>query len=70
MHEKARKQVICLNTGEIFDSLTSAAKFSGLKQATSICRCCKRERKTAGKHPITQERLRWSYYNNTEIKER
>ena len=31
MHEKARKQVICLNTGEIFDSLTSAAKFSGLK---------------------------------------
>ena len=70
MHEKARKQVICLNTGEIFDSLISAAKFSGLKQATPICRCCKGERKTAGKHPITQERLRWSYYNNTEIKER
>lgn len=70
MHNKARKKVMCLNTGQIFNSLTAAANFAGLKQATPICRCCKGERKTAGKHPVTQERLRWSYYNIIEKKEK
>ena len=70
MNEKARKQVICLNTGQVFNSLTSAAQFAGLKHPTPICRCCKGERKTAGKHPATQERLKWSYYNNIEKKEK
>lgn len=66
MHEKARKKVICLNNNKIFNSQLEAANYAGLKNSTPISRCCKGERKTAGKHPITGERLKWSFY---ELKE-
>lgn len=62
MNEKTRKAVICLNTGEIFQSQMEAALFAGLKNSAPISRCCKGERKTAGKHPVTQERLEWKFY--------
>lgn len=66
MHQKVKKKVICLNNNQIFDSQMLAAEWAGLKNSTPISRCCNGERKTAGKHPITKERLRWSFY---EIKE-
>ena len=65
-HIKARKKVMCLNNNKIFDSQLMAANYAGLKNSTPISRCCKGERKTAGKHPITGERLKWSFY---ELKE-
>lgn len=62
-NEGARKSVICINTGQVFSSLTEAAKYAGLKHPTPIHRCCTGERLTAGKHPKTDERLSWQYYN-------
>lgn len=66
MHEKTKKKVICLNTNDIFESQLLAAKWAGLKNSAPISRCCAGERKTAGKHPQTGERLQWSFY---ELKE-
>ena len=66
MHKKVRKKVICLNNNKIFNSQLEAANYAGLKNSTPISRCCKGERKTAGKHPITGEKLKWSFY---ELKE-
>ena len=66
MHKKKKKKVICLNNNKIFNSQIEAANYAGLKNSTPISRCCKGERKTAGKHPITGEKLKWSFY---ELKE-
>ena len=47
-------------------------KQSGLKASSKIGECCRDERKSAGKHPITKEKLHWMFYkdylelNNTE----
>ena len=51
--------VMCENTGEIFVSYKEAAKWAGLKDVANIIRCTKGERQTAGKHPVTGERLKW-----------
>jgi hypothetical protein len=58
-----RKKVRCKNTGDIFDSAIKAAKWCGLKSSTSISSCCNNapKFKTAGKHPITKERLEWEF---------
>lgn len=55
------KKVRCLNTGEIFISIQEAAKWCGLsKRGQSLFEYFKKDsRKTAGKHPITKEKLRW-----------
>lgn len=66
MHQKVKKKVICLNTNDIFESQILAAQWAGLKNSTPISRCCSGERKTAGRHPQTGERLQWSFY---ELKE-
>lgn len=54
-------KVRCLNTGYIFNTMTDAAKWCNLRSASSISNCClmKKNYKTAGKHPITGERLKW-----------
>ena len=59
MHTKA---VECINTGEIFESATYAAEWCGITKQ-GIQRCCVGGRPTAGKHPITQEKLKWRYVN-------
>lgn len=64
--EKVGKKVICLNTGEVFATQIEASIWCGLKDSTPISRCCKKERLTAGKHPITKERLRWMFYEEKE----
>lgn len=54
------KKVICLNTNEVFISIREAART--YKTHTSyISKACKGIRKTAGKHPITGEKLMWKY---------
>ena len=55
---------MCLNTGERFPSLRSAADWCGLVGVSGISSVCKHgKQKTAGIHPITKEKLRWEYVN-------
>lgn len=60
---KGGKQVKCLNTGEIFPTMMDAARWCGLKNSSSIGRVCGNadKQKTAGKHPITGEKLKWTF---------
>ena len=56
------KKVLCIETGEIFNSVTDAAKAFGHKNASHISAVCKDKRKTAyGKH--------WTYYDEDNDKE-
>lgn len=56
------KKVICITTGKIFDALRDAERIYKIHN-TSISACCKGKVKTAGKHPITGEKLVWRYYD-------
>ena len=60
--EKRSKKVQC-HTGEKFDSALEASKWCNLKCQTTICKSCndKTRTKTAGKHPLTGEKLYWKY---------
>lgn len=64
---KARQRIMrCKNTGDIFFKSQEAARFAGLKGPESIYRACLDSNKTAGKHPITGERLKWEYIEEGE----
>ena len=52
------KKVLCINTGEIFGCSREAEEKYNVK---GIGACCRGVRKSAGKHPITGEKLRWEY---------
>lgn len=59
----AARQVICIETGQIFNTLTEAsiwckgnANFRG-----KISEVCQGKRQSAGKHPVTGEKLHWRY---------
>lgn len=52
---------MCLNTGEIFNSIVDAENHYGIQ---NISGCCIGQIKSAGKHPITKEKLKWMYYEN------
>ena len=56
---KGGKKIMCLNTGEIFNCMMDAARWCGLKNASSIGQVCNKtgKQKTAGKHPLTGEAL-------------
>lgn len=60
---KGGKKVKCLNTNEIFNTMMDAARWCGLSNATSIGQVCNHtgKQKTAGKHPITKEKLFWEF---------
>lgn len=52
------QKVLCLTTNEIFESQSAAARYYNIPQA-NISKCLKGERKSAGKHPETKEKLYW-----------
>lgn len=52
-------KVRCRQTGVIFDSVSEAAKWCGMKQSANISSNMKGILKHAGKHPITGEMLSW-----------
>ena len=59
---KARK-IVCVETKQSFDTITEAerwCKCSSIKQHLSNPNRCK----SAGKHPVTGERLHWMYYED------
>ena len=55
------RPVICIETGEIFESISLAAKWCGLKSQQMIGQVCLGKRKSAGRHPITGKKLHWKY---------
>lgn len=57
---KPGKRVICITTGEVFETLSKASKATKT-DASDIGRCCKGKRKSAGKHPVTGEKLIWKF---------
>ena len=54
------KRILCINTNEEFDSIKDASLAYGIN-ASSICQCCGEFRRSAGKHPETNEPLVWKY---------
>lgn len=62
------KKVVCIETGEVFSSCTEAAVAMGLSKNTRchISRVCQGLEQSAGKHPITKEKLHWKYYEGDE----
>lgn len=57
------KLVHCITTNMYFPSVPEATKWCGLKSSSNIKDCCRGLVKSAGKHPITGEKLRWEYVN-------
>lgn len=57
------KSVICITTGEIFDLIKDAVTKYNVDQG-SITRCCQGKRRHAGRHPETNEKLKWRYYEH------
>lgn len=58
------KLIRCVNTNQIFHSVREAAKWCNLKSHSGVRECCAGQRKTAGKHPQTGEKLTWEYVEN------
>ena len=58
---KGGRMVLCINTQEQFLTIAEAATWCGLKSGAHIGACCRGERKSAGKHPVTKESLHWQY---------
>ena len=65
------KKVICITTGEIFETITIGANKYNYSYSNISANCTGRT-KSAGKHPITGERLVWKYYSDylKEIEEK
>jgi len=61
------RKVICINTGEVFNSNAEAAIFYNINKS-SISSCCTGKLSTAGKHPTSGEKLKWEYYNDSYFK--
>ncbi|MBC2722025.1 MAG: GIY-YIG nuclease family protein [Desulfosporosinus sp.] len=55
--------VVNLNTGRVFTLVNDASKFFEISHST-IVNCCRGRRKSAGKHPETNEPLRWMYHED------
>lgn len=52
------QKVICVTTGKIFNSQSEAGRYYNIPQA-NISKCLRGERISAGKHPLTGEKLIW-----------
>lgn len=57
---KPGRQVQCLNTMHIFDSIIEAAKWCNVSESC-IRACANGKQKTSGKHPETKESLKWEW---------
>ncbi len=63
LNEIDKIPVVCINTSEIFISGVYASKTYSISRS-SIDRCCKGKLKSAGKHPITGEKMIWKYLSD------
>lgn len=60
------KKVQCATTGRIFNCMVDGAECYKIKNSTDIGACCRGRQKSAGKHPITGEKLIWKYLEDSE----
>lgn len=58
-----KKKIRCITTGEVFDSISDACRWCGLKSGGSIGSFFRGEQETAGKHPVTGTPLKWTKLN-------
>jgi len=56
------KKVICLTTLECFDKISDVVTKYNINKS-HIGECCRGMLKSAGKHPITNEPLKWMFYD-------
>ena len=54
------RKVICLETNEVFGCIADAKEKYG---NIDISGCCRGKQKSAGKHPVTKQKLHWMYYD-------
>jgi hypothetical protein len=62
MHIANERQIICLNNNKIFKSIKEISDLYNI-DSSSITKCCKDYRKSAGKDSVTGEKLKWTYYD-------
>lgn len=62
---KLYKPVICITTGEVFESQLAATNAYKIYRS-GVSDCCAGRISSAGKHPETGERLIWKYYNGVD----
>ena len=55
-------KIICLTTGEIFNTQVEAGEIYHINRR-KISMCCNNKIQFVGRHPITEEPLRWMFYN-------
>ena len=55
-------KVCCNETGQVFNSLTEASEWCGISVSNiSVFLSGTKGKLSAGKHPITKQKLTWSY---------
>ena len=52
---------MCINNGMIFNTVTEACKWCGIKSCGEIAKQIQNKYKYIGKDPVTGERLQWRY---------
>ena len=65
LHHSSKK-VLCVELNKVFESTMEAERELGINNS-NISMCCNGKRyKSAGKHPVTGERLHWKYIDIKE----
>lgn len=60
-----RVKIVCLETGQVFGSFREANEWLGYSEGnSSISDYLKNRLQSAGKHPVTKEKLHWMYYED------
>ena len=63
------KSVICITTNKVFNNASEGSRFYNMKRGNSkILDVCNGKRNTAGRDPVTGERLVWKYYDRINQK--
>lgn len=57
--DNVKKPIQCIETQEIFESITDAAKWCGINSLSSFGNYFAGRSKSCGRHPITKQRLHW-----------
>ena len=58
-------KVMCLNTGQIFNTAKEAAQWCN-RDNSCLSKCAKGKMSYCGLHPVTKEKLHWKYLDKTE----
>lgn len=62
-------RAVMASTGECFYTVTDAAKWCGIKSKGCICTCANGRREYCGTHPVTGDKLSWSYIDTVDFED-